>query len=454
MLYYAMSYILWLLDLVICSVITCFGFEAKNEKVKRWKYIVGLFLVQLPFITIKFVFNWQPLLRSLGVIFVVLSALVYTIVLYRGYVWQKVLFVIFRVICCCIAEWAIQFLFQDILLQMEEISFSQPIVVIYIAVTEILFVILFLLFMLMWKKLIMKKGYDLKVFFIFIIFPISQILMMSSSNLRVLTEMTPASMAAVISLVLGIVADILLLFLLLRQQSMYEIEEKLNEVEKAWEVEQNHYRDIEARREELAKIRHDLSEQFIVMQELLHQENYEKVTQMLDTLREYVASTKEYVYCADPVVNAIMEENERECKKKGIHLNYNLEIMQALNMNPVVICSIFSNLMRNALAAAENVEDKSNAFIMIKASVNGDYLCVKVENTFSSKVRKDKKRRGYGLDILRTLADKYHGQMDTEIANSIYRTCISVENIELNEKEEIAKKTFKIGEVRDENSNM
>lgn len=70
------------------------------------------------------------------------------------------------------------------------------------------------------------------------------------------------------------------------------------------------------------------------------------------------------------------------------------------------------------------------------------------------KRKKDKNRKGYGLDILRTLVDKYHGQMDTEIANGIYRTCISVENIELNEKEEIAKKTFKIGEVRDENSNM
>lgn len=46
--------------------------------------------------------------------------------------------------------------------------------------------------------------------------------------------------------------------------------------------------------------------------------------------------------------------------------------------------------MRNALAAAENVEDKSNAFIMIKASVNGDYLCVKVENTFSKKGKKIK----------------------------------------------------------------
>lgn len=426
MIYSIMSYILWLLDLVICSVITCFGFEQKNEKVSRWKYIVGLFLVQLPFITIKFLFNWQPVLRSFGVIFTVLSALVFTIVLFKGFVWQKILFVIFRVICCCIAEWFVQYLFQDVLLQMAEISFSQPIVVIYIAVTEILFVILFLFFMLLWKKFILKKGYDLKIFLIFIIFPISQIIMMSNINLRVLTEMTPASAAAIVSLILGIVADILLMMLLLRQQSMHEMEMHLNEVEKAWEVEQNHYREIEARREELAKIRHDISEQFIVMQELLRMKNYDKIEEMLNTLREYVSSTKEYVYCGDSVINAIMAENEKECIKNNVKLNYHFEIMQPLNINPVVICSIFSNLMRNALAATKEIADSDKASIDIRAALKGDYLIVKVENSF---VSKKKNRKGYGLEILRTLAQQYNGQMDTFIKDGKYYTTISVENV-------------------------
>ena len=426
MIYSIMSYILWLLDLVICSVITCFGFEQKNEKVSRWKYIVGLFLVQLPFITIKFFFNWQPVLRSFGVIFTVLSALVFTIVLFKGFVWQKILFVIFRVICCCIVEWFVQYLFQDVLLQMAEISFSQPIVVIYIAVTEILFVILFLFFMLLWKKFILKKGYDLKIFLIFIIFPISQIIMMSNINLRVLTEMTPASAAAIVSLILGIVADILLMMLLLRQQSMHEMEMHLNEVEKAWEVEQNHYREIEARREELAKIRHDISEQFIVMQELLRMKNYDKIEEMLNTLREYVSSTKEYVYCGDSVINAIMAENEKECIKNNVKLNYHFEIMQPLNINPVVICSIFSNLMRNALAATKEIADSDKASIDIRAALKGDYLIVKVENSF---VSKKKNRKGYGLEILGTLAQQYNGQMDTFIKDGKYYTTISVENV-------------------------
>ena len=428
MIYSIMSYILWLLDLVICSVITCFGFEQKNEKVSRWKYIIGLLLVQLPFVTIKFFFNWQPVLRSFGVIFTVLSALVFTIVLFKGFVWQKILFVIFRVICCCIAEWFVQYLFQDVLLQMAEISFSQPIVVIYIALTEILFVILFLFFMLLWKKFILKKGYDLKIFLIFIIFPISQIIMMSNINLRVLTEMTPASAAAIVSLILGIVADILLMMLLLRQQSMHEMEMHLNEVEKAWEVEQNHYREIEARREELAKIRHDISEQFIVMQELLRMKNYDKIEEMLNTLREYVSSTKEYVYCGDSVINAIMAENEKECIKNNVKLNYHFEIMQPLNINPVVICSIFSNLMRNALAATKEIADSDKASIDIRAALKGDYLIVKVENAFVSK-KKKKNRKGYGLEILRTLAQQYNGQMDTFIKDGKYYTTISVENV-------------------------
>lgn len=103
MIYSAMCYILWLLDGLSCSVITCFGFEQKKEHLSKWKLILGLFLAQLPFITIKFVFNWQPLLRSLGWIFVVLVSFAYSIFLFKGYIWQKLLFVVFRIICCCLA---------------------------------------------------------------------------------------------------------------------------------------------------------------------------------------------------------------------------------------------------------------------------------------------------------------------------------------------------------------
>ena len=244
--------------------------------------------------------------------------------------------------------------------------------------------------------------------------------------------MTPGSIWTVISIFIGITADVLLLVMLLRQQKMQDMSIQLKEIEKAWEVEQNHYRDIEARREELTKIRHDMSEQFIVIQQLIHQGNNEKAEEMLNTLKEYVASTKEYIYCADSVVNAIMSENENVCRENNIRLIHHLEIMQPLKINPVVICSIFSNLMRNAIAATKEV--KSGAYIEIRAAIKGDYLHIRMENSFSKDNEKNKKKRkGYGLEILKTLTNKYNGQMETEIRGDKYITKIFVENIELNE---------------------
>ena len=434
MIYYIMCYLLWVVDLIVSGNIICFGFEPKKENAKRWKYVLWLFLVQLPFVTIKFIFSWNAVLRSTGLILTIATSIIFLIVFFKGYIWQKILFIVFQVICCVMAERVTQLIFYDALLQVESLTYDQPILVVYISFLEITYFIMFLLFMLLWKRFIMKKGYDLKIFLIFCIFPISQMIMVLSFNWNIFIELTLSGAMTIVSILIGIVADVLLMLVLLRQQSMYEMEVKLAEVEKTWQVEQNHYRDIEARREELAKIRHDISEQFIVMQELLHQENYEKVVEMLYTLKQYVASTKEYVYCGDPVINAIMAENERECRKKGVVLNYTFEINQPLKINPVVICSIFSNLMRNSLAAVEEVEDKSKAVIDIKAAVKGDYLIVKVDNPFIAKKKKDKKRKGYGLEILRTMVDRYHGQMDVVTENNVYSTRITVENVEMDEK--------------------
>ena len=257
---------------------------------------------------------------------------------------------------------------------------------------------------------------------------------MHSVNVKIYVEMTPAGVINIAGLLISMAADVILLVTLLRQQNMQEMTIRLSEMEKTWEVEQNHYWDIEARREELAKIRHDLSEQFMVIQGLLHKENYEKAVEMLDSLREYVASTKEYDYCADPVVNAIMVENEKLCVEKGIRFEYDLEIMQPLKIEPVAICSIFSNLMRNATAAAQKAEDRKKSFVSIKAVVKGDYLHVKVDNFCTEESKKEKKRKkGYGMEILKAIAERYNGQMEVVSADDRYSIRISVENTEINE---------------------
>ena len=429
---YVINYILWVLSCITGCVIMCYAFELKRDTMKIWKVILGLFFAQLPIMTLKFFFNYNDLIRNLAFFIMTVLYIGYYIALFAGYLWQKILYVIMEAFWACIAEMITQVLLEDAMMEAESLKLDQPITSIYLIYTYILFSLLLGSFTLVWRKWVSGKGYNLKIFLIFAIFPISQIIMLCNINLKIYREMTPGGMWTVISILIGITADVLLLGMLLRQQRMQEMSIQLKEIEKAWEIEQNHYRDIEMRREELAKIRHDMSEQFIVIQQLIHQGNNEKAEEMLNTLIEYVASTKEYIYCADSVVNAIMSENERVCRQNNIRFMHHLEIMQPLKINPVVICSIFSNLMRNAISATKEVERDS--FVEIKAAVKGDYIHIRVENSFSDEYAKNKKKRkGYGLEILRTLADKYHGQMETEIKGDKYIVKIFVENIEVNE---------------------
>lgn len=429
---YVVNYILWILGAFICSVIKCFTFEPKKDENKRWQYIVGLVLVQLPVFTIKYVYTDIPIVRYVCLLLIPILYVVYLKAFFEGYLWQMVLLVIFEVCCNFIAEMMTLIILSDALYQIGNFNFEKPIAIVYLSILYIIVSILFLLVSMVFKRFILKGKLKLNVFYIFSIFPISQIILMLSVNQKIYEDIiTPSGISLVFGSILAIMADIVLLITLLRQQRMQELAIKINEMEKTWEVEQIHYADIEARREDLAKIRHDLSEQFLVIRDLLHKKEYDKVEEMVDVLTENVAGTREYVYCGDSVVNAIMAENERKCQEYGIRFDYDLHITNSLHLNPVVVCSVFSNLLRNAIAAACGTKDMTEAFVLVKADVNGDYLHIKVENSYSEMSKKSKEdRKGYGLSILQALADQYSGYMEQKSKDGIYSVYMVVENIE------------------------
>lgn len=224
--------------------------------------------------------------------------------------------------------------------------------------------------------------------------------------------------------------DCFYVWILWRQKRIRKILSELQKTEAARRIEQEHYQQIEAKRTELAKVRREITDYISVMDEYMQKAEYDRMDHMLDRLVEYVAATREYIYCGDPIVNAILSECETKCKEKHIDFSYEFSIPCQLQMNPVSVCSMFSNLMRNAIAAAEeSSRETEGAFVDIKAITRGDYLHLVVENSYLPTVKK-RDRRGYGREILCELADRYHGEMKTEADGKIYKVCFTVENRE------------------------
>lgn len=311
--------------------------------------------------------------------------------------------------------------------QKPQLSYYTPTMVLLLSVVLSVTAIFFLVFLVVWKKIVEKESFDVRIIIVFSVFPVSQLLMITAINEQVFQNLTLHTGCILTAAILGSVADGVLLYTLLRQQQLHELKLRLSEVQSTWEMARNHYHEIENRREEFAKIRHDMRNQQMVLQELLHQGEYEKAEKMLETLTDTVAATTEYIYCGDPVFNAIMGETERACREHKIDFQYDLEIPQKLKLDPVAACSILSNLTRNAVAAAEMTE-RPKAFLTVKAAVKGDYLHICVENSRAKTVPKKTERKGYGLEILHDLVERNHGQIDVQPGEGSFRVDVTVEN--------------------------
>ena len=428
MICYGMSAFLWLIYMWLDSMVVCYAFEPRREGAGRGVMTLGLMAAQFPAATVKFLYNDYVAIRYGALLAVGIITVVYATVFLKGTFWQKIVFMVCEYLLALFSEMVCIGILGRYLHRVPDLSYNSPVTVLLLVFVCVVTAVAFQIFVILWKKFIGKENQDVSVIITFSIFPISQIFMIMAINEQTFLEMSAYTGIILLAAAVGAVADGMLLYTLLRQQQMQELQLRLSEVQGTWEIARNHYHEIEARREEFAKIRHDMRNQQLVLQDLLHQGEYEKAEKMLETLTEAVISTTEYTYCGDPVFNAIMEETARACREKNVELRYDLEIPEKLKLDPVAICSILSNMTRNAVAAAAETAEKKDAFLSVKAAVKGDYLHICVENSRNEKAPKKEMRKGYGLEILRDLVERNHGQIDVEPGEGSFRVNITVEN--------------------------
>lgn len=382
MICYIMCILLWIAYLWLDCMVVAYAFEPRRDSVRQAGIILGLMAAQLPAAALKFLFNDNVLVRYGAMIAVGIVTVAYAAVFLKGTIGQKVLFMLCEYLTALLAEMLSIGILNKYMEQKPQLSYYTPTMVLLLSVVLTVTAIFFLIFLVVWKKIVEKESFDVSIIIVFSVFPVSQLLMITAINEQVFRNMTLYTGWILAAAILGSVADGVLLYTLLRQQQL---------------------------------------------QELLHQGEYEKAEKMLETLTDTVAATTEYLYCGDPVFNAIMGETEKACREKRIAFQYDLEIPQKLKLDPVAICSILSNLTRNAVAAAEMTE-REEAFLSVKAAVKGDYLHICVENSRAKKLPGRPGRKGYGLEILHDLVERNHGQIDVQPGEGSFRVDVTVEN--------------------------
>ena len=225
-----------------------------------------------------------------------------------------------------------------------------------------------------------------------------------------------------VCILLSGVSIVCLLYYVASLEKKAELEKELQDIHYTMELERAHYRTIQERREDLARIRHDFNNQLATVSLLIQSGEGSDAQSMLRQLGENIAATREEPYCSVPVINAVLTEKTALCKKEGIQLEVVLELPDTLTIDPLHLCSIFANLLDNAAKAAKDTEAPT---ILLSYAVAGDYLFIKTINP-SLPPKTPDKGHGYGSKILKQLSAKYDGSYQTSYENGIFTAVVSL----------------------------
>lgn len=167
----------------------------------------------------------------------------------------------------------------------------------------------------------------------------------------------PAITITLIGMVLLGVVDCIFLFYLTDIERNKQLKQEIGRMEYAYSVEQEHYRLIENKRYEIAKIRHDIKNQLVSVKQLVKTGNFEEAGLVLNGIEKTLDETVEYNFCSIPIINAVLQRKKQECEQKSIAFEADISISETGIIEPAHLCSIFSNLLDNAIHANEKTAD-------------------------------------------------------------------------------------------------
>lgn len=241
---------------------------------------------------------------------------------------------------------------------------------------------------------------------LFLILPVGQMLMLYSFSFDGWSAFWLAGLA------MSLTAHILLLLYTTLQEKKTAAQEKLRETQHKASLEKSHYDAAIIRQDELDNIRSQFKEKLKIVAEHIRSGEEVMAHNSIFELADRIALTSEKRYCAVPVINAVLTEKEKTCVEAGIVLSVNLNLPDTFVIEPMHLCSIFSNLMDNAIEACRKTSGNRN--IRLSSKINGDYLFIKIVNPSLEPPLKSLQGRGYGSRILSDLALRYGGSYKGE----------------------------------------
>ena len=192
-----------------------------------------------------------------------------------------------------------------------------------------------------------------------------------------------------------------------REKQMYMLRADYNSVKEQLSVQY-----LTSRR--LKKIRHDIKNHLLSAAALIERGEPESALELLREISDSADKLQPTINQTTGVslIDAIIAYKSAVCESRGIRFNYSLEVLPENKIELSDISSVLSNLLDNAVEAAEKTEEPQ---VSVRVFFYKNYVAVIVKNTVYrtsqhySTSKPDSENHGLGVEIVSEICQRYGG---------------------------------------------
>ena len=165
-----------------------------------------------------------------------------------------------------------------------------------------------------------------------------------------------------------------------------------------------------------SKLYHDLNNHLNILYQLLEEGKTDDAQAYIKEISKPILQLSKTVWTGIDVVDVVINSKLQRMQELGVTSDINVEFPRHSNILPNDLCTIWANLLDNAIEAVERLEVDRSISITIRR-VNY-FLFIRVVNTCSSErqssdiletTKENKSLHGWGLKNVRDAVDKYSG---------------------------------------------
>lgn len=400
--------------------------EVKRPWEKRWfRNLIWMVMITSGVCYRVFVNDYEKT-KSFTITHGIISFLIFTAIFFKDPIWKKITAIFVLLLGTSLAEILVVLEIQLTgIKNMNEWDFTSVNVVGLNACSSVLSILGIWFILIIWKRIFFhsKSLSHLPLFTIYALFQthVFQAIPYILKNGKV-------NYSIYYSILLTMLATVALLFIIFGQARKEVVVTKYEENIQKRQMEASFFENVGNKRKELQIIMNENDLFIHEIEELLGHNQNEKAKEKIMDVLEHLGDTKEYPYCSIPIINVILTEKKKECELQNINLDVEVQIDEDVTIKLLDLCSALNNILDNAIRACKQLEKDKKREIELRVGTSHDYFVIKAKNSYRKNAGKFIGGSGYGLKILKDIAERYRGNLYIDAGEDKYIVQLSLIN--------------------------